>query len=96
MATTDATTSLRERAPGDVLDVVLRDHDGHLTATVERVVCVGGECRLLLTQGVPDWRWRLVDRPGESMTAAVRMTDGVAGWEDRGPVESVEVVARGE
>ena len=93
MATTDAAPSLRTYSKGDTLDLELRDYDGHLTATVERVVCVGGECRLLLTQGVPDWRWRLVDRPGESMTAAVRMTDGVAGWEDRGPVESVEVVA---
>jgi hypothetical protein len=96
MATTDAAASLRERAPGDVLDVVLRDHDGHLTATVERVVCVGGECRLLLEQGAPTWRWRLVERTSGPTTAAVRMTDGVAGWEDRGPVENVEVVHRGE
>jgi hypothetical protein len=93
MATTDAAPSLRAYSKGDTLELDLANHDGHLTATVESVVCVGGECRLLLTQGVPDWRWRLVDRPGESMTAAVRMTDGVAGWEDRGPVESVEVVA---
>jgi len=92
MATTES-MSVGNLGVGDVVDVRLADHDGHLTATVERVICVGGECRLLLEQGVPDWRWRLVDRPGECPTAAVRLTDGVAGWEDRGPVESVEVVA---
>jgi len=92
MATTDAAPSLRDYSTGDTLELDLREYDGHLTATVERVVCVGGECRLLLEQGVPDWRWRLVDRPGYSMTAAVRSAD-TDGWEDRGAVESVEVVA---
>jgi hypothetical protein len=86
-------TSTREYSTGGTLELDLRDHDGHLTATVERVVCVGRECRLLLEQGAPTWRWRLVERPGGTMTAAVRMTDGVAGWEDCGPVEAVEVVA---
>jgi|GEM_PF-2940062 len=96
MATTEAPTPLREYAAGDTLEFELADHEGILLGTVERVTCVGGECCLLLEQGVPDWRWRLVARPSQPPTAAVRMTDGVAGWEDRGPVESVEVVARAE
>ncbi|GAB6863282.1 hypothetical protein ACFR97_10420 [Haloplanus litoreus] len=93
MATTDAPTPLREYTAGDTLEFELADREGILLGTVERVTCVGGECRVLLEQGVPDWRWRLVDRPGHPTTAAVRMIDGVAGWEDRGAVASVEVVA---
>lgn len=87
---------LRELSKGDVVELDLRDHEGHLTGTVERVVCVGGECRLLLEQGYPHWRWRLVERSGTPTTAAVRLTDGVAGWEDRGPVEEMEVISRAE
>jgi hypothetical protein len=93
MATTDVSMPLREYGRGDTLEFELADHEGILLGTVERVTCVGGECRLLLEQGVPDWRWRLVARPGQPTSAAVRMTDGVAGWEDRGTVASVEVVA---
>jgi hypothetical protein len=85
---------LRSLERSDTVELALDEHEGTIVATVERVVCVGGECRVLLEQGYPHWRWRLVARPGESPTAAIRLTDGVAGWEDRGAVASLEVVAR--
>ena len=100
MATTEL-LSVGSLAVGDTVEFELVDEDGFLLGVVDRTVCVGGECRAGLVQSCPEQRWCLIESPGGQQSARVRTitTEGELidfEWVDRGAVESVEVVVRGE